>query len=73
MATFTGTVRKNDLEGGFWELHANDGKHYQLQGGDKGLLVDGQDVVVDGKVDRGAMGIGMTGPTLVVQSWKAAD
>ncbi len=70
MATLRGTVRKNDLEGGFWELHADDGGRYQLQSSDKGLLVEGQKVEVDGAVDKGAMGIGMTGPTLAVKSWR---
>ena len=34
MSTFTGTVKKNDLEGGFWELVDSKGEHYQLKGGD---------------------------------------
>ena len=33
MAKLKGTIRKNDLEGGFWELVADDGEHYQLKGG----------------------------------------
>ncbi|HTM22498.1 MAG TPA: DUF5818 domain-containing protein [Kofleriaceae bacterium] len=69
MSKITGTVHKNDLEGGFWELEADDGECYQLRGGDDGLRVDGQKVTVDGKVDKGAMGIGMTGPILDVKSW----
>lgn len=72
MAKFRGTVRKNDLEGGIWELHADGGKRYQLPGGDKGLLVDGQKVEIEGAVDQSAMGIGMTGAHLTVKSWSAA-
>ena len=72
MTKLSGTIRKNDLEGGFWELHASDGEHYQLKGGGDGLRVDGQKVEVEGKVDKAAMGIGMTGPILAVKSWKAA-
>jgi len=71
MATFHGTVKKNDLEGGIWELHADDGERYQLRGGDDGLRKDGQTVVVEGKVDQAGFGIGMTGPILDVASWKA--
>ena len=41
MAVFRGTVKKNDLEGGIWELHAEDGKRYQLQGGDDALRTEG--------------------------------
>jgi hypothetical protein len=70
MTTFRGTVRKNDLEGGFWELEADDGEHYQLRGGDNGLRVEGQSVVIEGQLDDEAYGIGMTGPTLDVKSWK---
>jgi hypothetical protein len=71
MAKFRGKVVKNDLEGGFWELHAEDGEHYQLRGGDDGLRVQGQRVEVQGSIDEGAMTIGMTGPVLDVTSWKS--
>lgn len=66
----TGTVHKNDLEGGIWELHADGGERYQLRGGGDGLRVAGQKVEVKGEVDRGGFGIGMTGPYLDVASWK---
>jgi uncharacterized protein DUF5818 len=72
MATFRGVVKKNPLEGGIWELHTDDGKRYQLAGGDAGLLQEGARVEVDGKVDKAAFGIGMTGPTLAVKSYKSA-
>ena len=71
MAKFCGTVKRNDLEGGFWELHTDDGTQYQLRGGDRALRVDGQRVEVDGTIDRGGFGIGMTGPYLDVKSWKS--
>jgi hypothetical protein len=69
MPKFRGTVNKNDLEGGFWELVAEDGKRYQLDGGDAALRKAGLKVEVDGQVDKGAMGIGMTGPILKVKSY----
>jgi len=72
MATFKGTIKKNDLEGGFWELHTGDGKRYQLDGDADGLRVEGQSVEVDGDIDKAAFGIGMTGPILKVKSWKEA-
>jgi len=72
MATFKGTVKKNDLSGGFWELHADDGERYQLASKDPGLLVEGQRVSIDGDIDRGSMGIGMTGPHLSVAGWTQA-
>ncbi len=69
MAKYVGTVKRNDLEGGFWELHASDGERYQLRGGDAGLKVEGLEVEIVGKIDRGGLGIGMTGPILEVKSW----
>lgn len=56
-----GTIRRSDLEGGHWLLAAEDGTQYQLTGSIDGYQ-DGQRVEVEGKVDRQAMGIGMTGP-----------
>ena len=72
MKTYRGTIRKNDLEGGFWELVTDNGDHYQLRGGDDGLRSEGQQVEVEGKIDKGGFGIGMTGPYLDVSSWKKA-
>ena len=73
MGRITGTVRKSDLEGGMWMLHADDGEEYQLRGGDAGLRVEGQRVTVEGRVDRGAMGIGMVGAYLDVKKWSATS
>lgn len=69
--TFRGVIKRNDLEGGIWELHAEDGERYQIRGGSKDLRVQGQEVEVQGNIDRQAMGIGMTGPILDISSWKA--
>jgi hypothetical protein len=71
MASYRGVVKKNDVEGGIWELHTEDGEHYQLRGGDDGLRKAGQRVTVSGKIDKGGFGLGMTGPILDVSSWKA--
>tara|TARA_R110002096_G_scaffold16898_8_gene57876 strand:+ start:13187 stop:13405 length:219 start_codon:yes stop_codon:yes gene_type:complete len=70
MSKFTGTVSKNDLEGGFWELTCASGERYQLQGGDGDLKVEGQKVEVEGEVASATMGIGMVGSILNVKSWK---
>ncbi len=70
MPKFKGTVKRNALEGGFWELHADDGVHYQLDSEDATLLKEGVKVEIDGRIDKSAMSIGMTGPTLIVKSWK---
>jgi hypothetical protein len=70
MPKFTGTVRRNDLEGGFYELHTDDGAVFRLEGG--GDLTDGRRVVVHGKVDQGGFGFHMTGPSLKVDRIESA-
>ena len=72
MAKFRGKIQKNDLEGGFWQLVADDGTTYVLEGALKGIDVDGARVEIDGAVDRDAMSFAMAGPTLKVKSGKKA-
>lgn len=61
-----GTIRRSDLEGGHWTLETDKGETYQLTG-ELGGARDGMKVQVEGKLDRGAMGIGMMGPQFAVQ------
>ena len=61
-----GTIRRNDLEGGHWTLETDKGESYQLVG-ELDACKDGLKAEVEGKVDKGMMGIGMTGPSLTVQ------
>lgn len=61
-----GTIRRSDLEGGHWTLETDKGETYQLTGKLAGVT-DGMKAEVEGKIDRGAMGIGMTGPHFDVQ------
>jgi hypothetical protein len=70
MAKLTGTIRKNDLEGGFYQLVADDGTAYELDGNDPLLARDGARVEIDGTVDRNAMSFRMAGPKLTVKSVK---
>ena len=74
MAKFSGIARRNDLEGGHWQLVADDGTEYVLEGAavEGAKLVDGTKVEVDGAVDRGALSFAMTGPTLKVKTIKSA-
>jgi hypothetical protein len=60
-----GTIQKSELEGGLWMLVTEAGEQYQLVGA-KGIRA-GQEVVVEGKMDRNAMGIGMVGPVFAVK------
>ena len=65
MATYTGTVQKNDLEGGFLELKTDDGHVYRLEGA---APEAGTRVRVEGDVEHGGFGIHMSGPALKVRS-----
>ncbi len=56
-----GTIHRNDLEGGHWTVKTDKGETYQLKGKLDGIK-DGMKAELEGKVDKGAMGIGMTGP-----------
>jgi hypothetical protein len=67
MAKFTGTIRHNDLEGGFFELVTSSGETYRLEGADG--VSDGDNVTVEGDVETGGFGFQMTGsPALKVKS-----
>jgi hypothetical protein len=70
MAKYRGTIRKSDLEGGHWQLEADDGTTYVLEDAPAGVAADGAKVEVDGKVDENVMGFAMTGPTLKVKTAK---
>ena len=70
MPLYRGIIKKNQIEGGVWEFHTDDGKLFQLAGGVDGLRREGQKVEIEGKIDKDAMSIGMTGPVLAVKSWK---
>jgi hypothetical protein len=65
-----GTIRRNDLAGGHWVIETEKGETYQLAGA-LGGCKDGMKAEIEGKVDKDAMGIGMTGPHFTVQSLKA--
>lgn len=65
MATFTGTVRKSDLEGGFLELVTDGGDVYRISGASP---KPGARVRVTGSVESGGFGIHMSGPAIAVDS-----
>jgi hypothetical protein len=69
MAKFRGTIRRNDLEGGHWQLVAENGSAYVLdvETGDAGL-VEGAQVEIDGTIEKNDLSFAMTGPTLRVKS-----
>src|SRR5581483_7717283 len=70
MAKFRGTIRRSDLEGGHFQLVADDGTTYQVQGNDPVLSQDGARVEIDGAVDQNALSFTMTGPRLHARAVK---
>ena len=68
--TLTGRVVYRDVEGGVWVLEGDDGRTYQLAGGDRKIKKDGQRVEVQGNVDRDVMTIFMSGPVFNVTSYR---
>lgn len=73
MAKYRGTIRKSDLEGGVWQLVAEDGEIYEIEGDNTDPLLrkEGSRVEVEGSVDKNAMSFTMTGPRLKVKSIRA--
>lgn len=66
----SGRVAFRDIETGVWVLEGDDGRTYQLAGGDRKIKKDGQRVEVEGKVDNDAVTIHMVGPVFNVASYK---
>ncbi|MGQ0506533.1 MAG: DUF5818 domain-containing protein [Myxococcaceae bacterium] len=65
----TGTVVFRDVETGLWLLEGDDGRTYQLAGGDRKLKKDGGRVEIEGDVDANAVTAGMAGPLLRVKRY----
>jgi cob(I)alamin adenosyltransferase len=66
----SGRVAFRDIETGVWVLEGDDGRTYQLSGGDRKIKKDGQRVEVEGKVDNDTVTIHMVGPVFSVASYK---
>jgi hypothetical protein len=66
----TGSIVFRDIEMGVWVLEADDGRTYELAGGDRGIKKNGRRVEVEGKVERDAASIAMVGPILRVSRYR---
>ena len=66
----TGHVAFRDLETGVWVLEGDDGRTYQLAGGDRQIKKDGARIEVEGDEDAGSLSIGMVGPLFRVKSYR---
>lgn len=65
-----GTVTYRDVETGVWVLEGDDGRTYQLAGGDRKIKKDGQRIEVEGDVDDRALTSAMVGPVLNVRRYR---
>ena len=65
-----GKIAYRDLESGVWVLEGDDGKTYQLDGGDRKIKKDGHRVEVEGEVEKDAVSFAMVGPIFRVRSYR---
>lgn len=56
-----GTIRREDLSGGFMVLETDDGRRLPLGGATKALREEGIRVELEGELDESAHSIAMTG------------
>jgi hypothetical protein len=71
MPQFKGTVSRNDLEGGFFQLETPSGEIYTLEGDMDFSPFEGQSVHIDGKEAKSTMSLTMAGPRLTVNRIEA--
>jgi hypothetical protein len=72
MSSFEGILRKSPFGGASWTLECADGQKYQIDGGAPEKLGDGTRVIVEGKVDKEAVSLAMTGPIIRATSIAAS-
>jgi cob(I)alamin adenosyltransferase len=65
----SGTVAYRDLETGVWVLEGDDGRTYQLAGGDRKIKKAGARIEAEGEVDADSATLAMVGPRLVVRRY----
>jgi cob(I)alamin adenosyltransferase len=66
----SGAVKYRDVETGVWVIEGDDGKTYELAGGDRKIKKDGSRVEVDGDLDKDSLTSAMVGPRFVVKSYR---
>jgi hypothetical protein len=70
MTTLKGTVAFRDIEFGVWVLRGDDGKTYQLAGGDRQLKKEGLRIEATGSVRGDLVTAAMVGPVFQVDSYR---
>ncbi len=68
MKILKGIVKFRDIGVGCWEFLSNDGRKYELIGGDDSLYKDGKKAVIKGKIRKDLMSSGNIGPIFEVIS-----
>lgn len=68
--TITGEVVFEDLEGGIWVFRGDDGKTYQLAGGDRHLKKKGARAELEGEVLGDLHSHAMRGPIFRVKRYR---
>lgn len=68
-----GRIAYRDVETGVWVLEGDDGRTYQLAGGDRHLKRDGARVEVEGSLQGPQVSLFMVGPILTVSSYRWLD
>ncbi|WP_338865880.1 DUF5818 domain-containing protein [Myxococcus stipitatus] len=66
----SGRVVFRDIETGVWVLEGDDGKTYQLAGGDRKIKKDGQRIEAEGRLDSDMLTSAMVGPVFHVSSYR---
>jgi hypothetical protein len=66
----TGKVAFRDVETGIWVLEGDDGRTYQLAGGDRKIKKAGGRIEAEGEVVKDAVTIGMVGPVFEVKTYR---
>ena len=66
----SGRVSFREMEGGVWVLEGDDGRTYQIAGGDGRLRKSGQRIEVEGEVDSTSLTLAMVGPVLKVKRYR---
>ena len=66
----TGSVFFRDIGAGAWVLEADDGRTYQLAGGDRKMKKEGARIEVEGELDTSAVTAAMVGPVLTVKRYR---
>jgi hypothetical protein len=64
-----GKVAYRDIETGVWVIEGDDGKTYQLAGGDRKIKKDGSRIEADGDVEN-VPTAAMVGPVFNVKTYK---